>query len=243
LNCSDRISIILVRPQIAGNVGFTARSMKAFGFRNLALVNPEFPLNRQSPACKTASGAHDILDSCRCHDSLSSALQDMNYVYGFSRREHDLIRPKLSITEWIDRMQALDAQATVALLFGSEDFGLLNEDKKFCDALVYIPLAESTLSLNLSHAITIVLYELYKSLTTDHHSTQSQSLSPPVTVQEQQRLHDLILSLLQNTRYLKPGREEQQSEAIRHWIQRFHLTKDEYHAVIGFVQSLTKLSR
>src|SRR5690606_19569676 len=141
------------------------------GFRNLALVNPEFPLNRQSPACKTASGAHDILDSCRCHDSLSSALQDMNYVYGFSRREHDLIRPKLSITEWIDRMQALDAQATVALLFGSEDFGLLNEDKKFCDALVYIPLAESTLSLNLSHAITIVLYELYKSLTTDHHST------------------------------------------------------------------------
>ncbi len=238
------IDVVLARPQIPENVGFAARSMKAFGVGRLVLVAPAFPWSGESPAYKTASGASDVLDEAVLAGSLEDAVGEHQTVVGFSRRGHDFSRPLMDLVSWCDALhQAREADRTrrVALVFGPEDYGLSTADKRLCQVLVDIPTAVETLSLNLAHAVTVVLYEI--SRTTVAVPAEQTATDAACTHAEIQRVIERLVGILDRTAFFKTGRRERQTETLRNIVFRLGLTGREYGAVMGLLAALDPSER
>jgi TrmH family RNA methyltransferase len=154
------IRVVLVEPAFEGNVGSVCRTMKNFGFSDLVMVRP-CELGNFSKAM--ASHAQDLLAEATIVDTIEEALDGVNLTVGTtgkpgsSTREH-IRMPCFSPSELKTMLE--DKQGTVALLFGKEDHGLPNEVLEQCDIVLTIPTSDEYPVMNLSHAVTVVLYEL-----------------------------------------------------------------------------------
>lgn len=230
-------AIVLVRPQIHENVGFVARSMKAFGFADLRIVGDPADWSLSSPAYRTASGAEDRLLNMAVFETLREAVADCHRVFAFSRRPHQFHRPGLSIQQWSGGAWRSEPDSRAALVFGPEDQGLSNEDKKLSDAIVEIPMQAETLSLNLAHAAAVVMYEL----TRETLAPAPQSPKKPVAREDLDRIVNEAVSVLDRSEYFKEGRREIQMEVLRSLLLRLELRADEYPAVIGALKSVTRV--
>lgn len=153
------ISVVLVEPQSPGNVGSTARAMRNTDFYDLVLINPCDYKNNESysMACK----ADDVLARARVFPTLEAYLPEPSIVVGTTRRVGRHRFPVLMLDEAVPMILRLAASSRVAVLFGREDKGLLNEEIPHCDMLVEIPTSEDYPSINLSHAVFTVLHHLY----------------------------------------------------------------------------------
>lgn len=153
-------SVVLLEPLYDGNVGSVARVMKNFGFRELVLVNP-CSLGRD--ARLMALHAWDILEGARTADSLTKAVEESNLVIGTTCRpgktEGEHIRMP-AYPPYIVREKLAGRGGKASLVFGREDTGLMREELSACDMILSIPTKEEYPSLNLSHAVAVVLYEL-----------------------------------------------------------------------------------
>jgi TrmH family RNA methyltransferase len=152
------IIVVLHEPQDLVNIAHVVRGMKNFGVRDLRLVSP-----REYEAYRVEGIAHqtqDVLARVRTFDSLEEALADCVHIVGFTARgrtaKRNLQRPRDAAAEVL----ALADGAPVALLFGREDKGLSNDALDRCHRVVTIPSDPSYASLNLGHAVIIMLYEL-----------------------------------------------------------------------------------
>lgn len=155
----SNIEIVLVEPQGAGNIGSVARGMKNTGFRNLVLVNPcEFHNNEAySMACK----ADDVLLGARVVEDLGTYLATADILVGTTRRMGRIRYPVFTLEEATPKIVELASSNRVSILFGREDRGLRNEELPLCDILVQIPTDDESPSINLSHAVFLVCYQLY----------------------------------------------------------------------------------
>jgi len=150
-------SVVLVEPLYGGNIGSIARLMMNFGLKDLVLVNPP-PLEKE--ARMMAVHAKSIMDNAWVVDDFSKlpgeydCLAAMTAVVGTdSNSTRTPVLPE-------DLSTAFDTDARVALVFGREDRGLSNEEIKMCDIIVTIPTDPAYRSMNLSHAVAVILYEL-----------------------------------------------------------------------------------
>jgi tRNA/rRNA methyltransferase len=152
--------VVLVEPKSEGNVGSVARAMKNFGLEDLVLVRPP---RLADEAKGRAMHAWDVVESARHVDSFDEAVQGTDFIIGTSARipasEKAHVRNPVEARDLPRRLA--QTSGTVALCFGREDFGLFNEELERCDLLVTIPTSDRYKSLNLSHAVAVVLYELY----------------------------------------------------------------------------------
>jgi len=155
----ENIAIVLVEPLYAGNIGSTARAMKNMWLSDLRLVSP--PLDRQGEAVQMATCAKDLLESAKKYFSLEEAIADCQYVYGTTARlggwRKGMDTPRNSVKEILE----LAASNRVAILFGSEDRGLSNEQIRLCNSLISIPTNPEAKSLNISQAVLVLCYELF----------------------------------------------------------------------------------
>lgn len=146
----------------AGNVGAAARAIKVMGFGDLVLVQPRFPdvLSREETVAM-ASGAADVLTRARIVPTLADALHGITHAVATAMTPRDfgppVWAPRPLFADLVAR-QAGGGQA-VALVFGSERFGLANEDVWRCHACVSIPTASGYGSLNLAQAVQVLAYE------------------------------------------------------------------------------------
>ena len=152
------IRVVLVEPLGEANIGACARLVKNFAAHELVIVNPP-PLGKQ--ARMFAMHACDVLEHARVCQSLREAIQGCTLVVGTTGRtpkgDHDHYRfPVYDVRE----LHTLIDGSNVALVFGRERTGLSNEELELCDVVVTIPTSPEYPSLNLSHAVAIVLYEL-----------------------------------------------------------------------------------
>ncbi len=238
-SCFD---LILVRPSVPENVGMTARAMQAFGFERLTLVSPAFEWNPDGPVCKTACGSKSLLARARIVDRLEDAVAECHRVAGFSRREHDFERPRCDLGEWIDNLECKGDTVRTALVFGPENFGLSNADKRNCDVLVSIPTHHPTLSLNLAQAVTLVLFEIFR-------GWRSPTSAPPAAFESRavrediQRIVDTLTGLLDRTNFFKTGRRERQIETLRNLIFRLQLSVSERDTILGVLHALNAFPR
>ncbi len=154
------ITIVLVRPQYAGNIGAVCRAMKNMGLTRLNLVSPEQdPLSAE--AKMMATSAKDILQKARIFSSLEDALQDFRWIAGTSARKGINRGPFISPREICPEIIQHARSIPVALLFGPEDRGLTNRELDPCHALISIPTHPGLSSLNLAQAVILLSYELY----------------------------------------------------------------------------------
>jgi len=154
------IDVVLVEPLYEGNIGFSARVMKNFGFTNLVLVNPSCSIGDEAVA--RASHARDVLESAR-YCSLDEVLEQSNLIVAttgeVSKSVNTAMRmPYYHPSELRDMLSPVKGR--VSVLFGRENWGLSNEEVKRSDIICTIPTSGEYPILNISHAVGIICYEL-----------------------------------------------------------------------------------
>ena len=149
---------ILINTSHAGNVGAAARAMKVMGFDDLVLVAPRWSnvLNREE-TIQRASGATDVLKKARIVATLDEALDGVTWLCATAMTPRDFGPPTVTPREHLGSVAA--SPHRVGFLFGSERFGMTNEDVYRCHVALTIPTDPKFGSLNLAAAIQVVAYE------------------------------------------------------------------------------------
>jgi len=154
------LRVVLVAPRNPLNIGAAARAISNFGFSELRLVNPYEVAFREA---KSAVKAQHVLRDAREYGDVAEAVADCALVVGTTSRGPRVLEHPLRRLERGGRLIAKRlATAPVALLFGSEKFGLSNEDLSHCHWLMRIPTREEHGSMNLGQAVAVCLYEIVR---------------------------------------------------------------------------------
>ena len=151
--------VVLVRPQLADNIGAVARAMANGGLFHLRLVAPRdgWPQER---AWRMASGADRILDAATVHETVADAVADLHRVYATCPRPRHVIKPVLTARGAAAELREVCARDLRAgILFGPERAGLDSEDMARADSLIRYPLNPRFMSLNLAQAVMVMAYE------------------------------------------------------------------------------------
>ena len=161
---------VLIQTSHAGNVGGAARAMKVMGFDDLVLVAPRWSnVLRREETIQRASGALDVLERARIVDTLDEALQGVSHLCATAMTPRDFGPPTRAPRDHFDGMVGPSADkaevpAGVAFLFGSERFGMRNEDVYRCHACLSIPTDPHFGSLNLPAAVQLIAYDWRQAL-------------------------------------------------------------------------------
>jgi tRNA/rRNA methyltransferase len=150
-------SVVLVEPKYEGNVGSVARVMKNFGFSELILVNPP-RLGKE--ARSMAMHGRDVLDNSRVFDGFKRLEEEFDFLIATTAVIASDKNPLRTPMPLQDLNNALEVEGRIGLVFGREDHGLYNEEIEACDLLVSIPTNPGYPTLNLSHSVAVILYEL-----------------------------------------------------------------------------------
>lgn len=235
----ERIRIVLVNTSHPGNIGATARAMKTMGLSRLILVNPkEFPSTK---ATVLAAGADDILEKCQITSSLIEALMGCHFVIATSARERRLPWP--SCNPRLAAEQALDAskQGDVAILFGSERVGLLNDELQMAHTHLIIPANPEYSSLNLAAAVQIVCYELQMAmLEQQKFCIDTSTGEPPATMDQIEDFYQHLQHVLGDIEFLKTQQPKKLMRRLRRLFQRAKMSQVEVNILRGILTAMGK---
>jgi TrmH family RNA methyltransferase len=229
------ISVILVEPEWASNVGAVTRVMANFDFKELVLINPKCNTD-DLDAVKRAKHGVSILKKAKITDF--SHLKRFDYLIATTAKlGSDYNIPRLPITpeELSIRLSKLDLRRkNVGIVFGREGEGLHNSEIKKCDFIVSIPSSTKYATLNLSHSVGIVLYELSKRLSSDKIGEKIQLVSK----KEKDNLMKLINSVINSVEFSTKEKKETQKLVWKRLISKSFLSKREAFALFGFFRKI-----
>ncbi len=159
MNLGERIAVVLVEPRYPGNVGSVARVMANFGLNTLILVRP-CPVDHPE-ARRMALDALPILRGAIIHESLEAALAGYRFAAATTCRGGKLRREAHDPRTLAAAVLGMSPENRAALVFGPEDRGLNNQELTLCRAVATIPSSSEFASLNLSHAVAVILWEMW----------------------------------------------------------------------------------
>ncbi len=234
--------VILVRPQLAENIGAVARAMGNAGLFHLRLVAPRdgWPQER---AWRTASGADRILDAAEVHASVAAAVADLHRVFATCPRPRHIIKPVLTARGAAAEFHAIGRRGLRAgILFGPERAGLDNDDIACADALVRYDLNPGFMSLNLAQAVMILGYEWYVAREPEAPARVLQTNETRVATKAE--LENFLAHLLREcdrSGFLKnPQKRPGMVRNIRHFFQRGEVTVQELNTLHGIVTEISR---
>ena len=157
----NKFGFILIKPQLGENIGASARALKNFGFKNLLITNPRdgWP-NIKAKA--TSVEAFDILKKTKVLNSTKSVVEKFDIIFSFSARKRDINKRHINMINFIEILKKIK-QKKIGFMFGPEASGLSNLDLSYSNYVVQIPSSPKFKSLNLSHSVSLVCYEIFKS--------------------------------------------------------------------------------
>jgi TrmH family RNA methyltransferase len=217
--------VVLVEPKNSGNVGAVARAMMNFDIQHLYLVNP---CELDNVCYARAMHATKILDSAKTFSCFEDAIKNLDFLAATSSIESKTDKRHLRNPVLLEDFSetVFDVKGKVGLVFGREDYGLFNEEIAACDIMLRIPTSESYLSLNLSHAVTIVLYSIYlKKASVPQRRRVIGSL-------EKQKLFEFFAQLLDDIEY-QPHKKQHTKIMVKRIMGRAMPSKWEYHTLMG----------
>jgi tRNA (cytidine32/uridine32-2'-O)-methyltransferase len=238
-DCLSHIRIILIGTKHPGNIGAAARAMKTMGLRQLYLVDPaEFPSPK---AVAMSSNADDVLAGAIVVDSLEQALVGCSLVVGTSARQRKLPWPLLAPRECAELMLKHSSSQTVALIFGREDTGLLNEELARCHYHVNIPANPDYSSLNLAAAVQVLSYELRVA------SLQEATRLEPIadefalaSAEYIEQFYQHLEQVLHDIHFLDAHNAERVMRRLRRLFNRTVLERKELNILRGILAAITK---
>jgi len=236
------VIVVLDHPQDLVNIAHVVRGMKNFGLRDLRLVDP-----REYEAYRVEGIAHqtqDILSRVRAYSTLEEAIADCIHVVGFTARgrtaKRNLQRPRDAAPE----VASLADDGPVALLFGREDKGLSNEALDRCHRVVTIPSDAAYPSLNLAHAVIIMLYELALARGADASPfKRPRRTSEPAPAEELERLFADVANALQTIDFFKTRNADGVMRTMREIAHRTPLDLREVKLLRAMAIEVTKYGK
>ena len=158
----NKFGFILVNPQLGENIGSCARALKNFGFSNLNIIAPRDPWPN-TKARMTSVGAYNIIQKAKVYKNVSDAVKKFDLVFATTARRRDINKKHISIIGFI-KLLSKYKKTNIGIIFGPEASGLSNYDLSLSNFIIQIPTSNKLKSLNLSHAVIIICYEIYRSL-------------------------------------------------------------------------------
>jgi tRNA/rRNA methyltransferase/tRNA (cytidine32/uridine32-2'-O)-methyltransferase len=248
----SEVVIVLSRPAEPGNVGAVCRAMKNMGLRRLRLTAPCFPALGEAGGAEAvirarAVHAADVWDQAETFDCLAAAVDGCPLVIGTTRRR-GRHRKQVTLTPWETAAFLKAHPGPGALVFGSERTGLEAGELELCNLASHIPAAGECPSLNLSHAVQIYAYELFRICA----GMPRQGLFPEESLpakgrwvpMDQVKINLLVRELTDKLEtlgfYKKPGREEQEF-FFRDLISRAGLNEREGRYLAGVIAKAVRL--
>lgn len=231
---TENITIVLSKPKYPGNVGSVARCAKNMGIDKIVVVVGK-DLDRDVMKQIATHFAAGIVDRIRYFDRLEEALAGFQYIVGTTSRLGSARGPVISPSEMAEHLIDISQNNTVALLFGPEDTGLTNDDLRYCHLLVTIPTTESFKSINLSHAVMILCYEIFAAQT-----GCIERFTPRLAGSaELEGMYAQIKSLLMKIGFLNPENPDYWMMHIRRLLSRTKLLAKEVKVIRGICRQLT----
>jgi tRNA/rRNA methyltransferase len=233
----DDLTIVLKYPARAANVGAAARALKVMGFSRLVLVSPSAPLDGEAYA--VAHGARDVLEGARIVDRLEEALEGATVVVGTTARQGKDRMTPVKLRKFVSEILPTHPQARLAVVFGSEESGLSNADLEHCQYAVEIPTGPIFHSLNLSHAVMVVCYELRLFL--DAPRAEPEGPDPTAGTARRRRMESLYRALdgfLEEVGYPTGSSRTRAVADLRRVLDPAWLTERDVNTVLGLLRHL-----
>ena len=248
---------ILIQTSHAGNVGAAARAMKTMGFDDLVLVAPRWAnVLRREETIQRASGALDVLEKCRIVDTLDEALDGISHLCATAMTPRDFGPPTTTPRahfELLSKSQQsaqaepgldvnLAGQTGVGFLFGSERFGMRNEDVYRCNVCLSIPSNPRFGSLNIGAALQVIAYEWRLALG----GFGAQPAAPQPTRADMAQVSGMLTHLEQALvalEFLDPAAPKKLMPRLNQLFNRAALEEEEIHILRGIAKSILRLSQ
>jgi len=235
----DSVRVVLVAPRNPLNIGAAARAMSNFGFQHLRVVNPYEVAFREA---RSGVGAGPVMQAAKVFSSVAEAVADAILVVGTTSVGHrELQHPLRRLDQAARFIRRKATSGVVALLFGSEKFGLSNDDLSHCHWLLRIPMADPHQSMNLGQAVAVCLYELGRTL-------QGRAAPPKrrkaATAGEVEQITRLLIEVARTSGYVKPKIEQSTEQKLRRMVRRLELSASDAPLWLGVLrQALWALGR
>jgi tRNA/rRNA methyltransferase len=251
---------ILINTSHAGNVGAAARALKVMGFDDMVLVAPRWAnVLRREETIQRASGANDVLDKTRIVETLDEALDGVDHLCATAMTPRDFGPPTYAVRDYFNLLQkkehavlcsiGLEADLDhktgpaprMAFLFGSERFGMRNEDVYRCHAALSIPTNPQFGSLNLASAVQLVAYEWRQAL--GGFAVQDAGAAPAVA--DARAVSGLLTHLEQalvHIGYLDPAAPKKLMPRLNALLNRAALRDEEIHILRGVAKAMLQAS-
>lgn len=224
-------------PQFPGNIGFAARIIKNFGYTNLILIDP---CEIKEQTYKFAVRAAKVVKTAPSYDSLDHAVkkENIHYLIGTTARIGGKKNPKRNAVSSENlRSYPFPSQANIGVVFGPEQAGLENSQIRKCDLVATIPTSEKYPSINLSHSVGVIAYEL----SLREEKGRDLPYDPSKKKERDILIHywkKLIETLYQHR---SQGKIEIYKEIMENLAGRSFLTRRETHSLIGITKRILQL--
>ncbi len=235
--------IVMVSPRNPLNIGAAARAMTNFGVHRLRLVECYAPAFREA---RSAVGAADVLKSAEDFGTVAEAIADCARVVGTTAvRDRDLQHPVRTLGRESGAEVRKELLAgRVAILFGSEKYGLSNDDLSHCHWLLRIPTHKTNISMNLGQAVAVCLYEIARA--TPVKGVKRKGMKQPGVKEETERatvgaaemISELLLENLRKSGYVKPGNDAMVVKKVRRLVLRLDLNALDAKILLGMVRQI-----
>jgi len=228
---------VLVNTSHAGNVGAAARAIKVMGFAELVLVAPRYDdVLGHDEALAMASGATDVLQGARVVATLAEALAGITHVCATAMTPRDFGPPTATPREHFASFAG--ALPDTAFVFGSERFGLSNDDVYRCHQCLSIPAAPEYGSLNLAQAVQVIAYEWRQALG-GYAVTERRGAPALADAKAVQGLLEHWREVLQAIGYLDPATPKKLMPRLNQALNRARVTEEEVHILRGIARAIT----
>lgn len=234
---------ILLDTSHAGNVGATARAMRVMGFDDLVLVSPRWAnVLRREETIQRASGALNVLENARIVATLDEALDGITHLCATAMTPRDFGPPTRSPRAHFAALPDPHGEGGIAFLFGSERFGMKNEDVYRCHVALSIPTDPGFGSLNLASAVQVVAYEWRLAL--GGYAVQSATQAP------QQADAAQVAGMLQHWEdslvdigFLDPAAPKKLMPRLNQLFNRAGLSEEEVHILRGIAKAMSQSAK
>lgn len=228
----ENIRIVMVGTLYGGNVGSACRAMANMGVSKLRLVAPDKDI-RWDEASTMAVHAEAVLAGREIFSTLAEAVADCVAVVGTTAR-HGLYRQHVKQPrDWAGALAALSDKGPVAIVFGREDKGLLNDEIALCTHLVQIPTSDDYSSLNLSQAVMVMCYELFIAQGRYEPVTEKSALAPAAL---KERMFGIWRDYLLEIGFMEEAKADHMMAAFSRIFSRGVLTEDDATILMGVIR-------
>lgn len=240
-----RTRFVLIHTSHAGNVGAAARAMKVMGFDDLVLVAPRWPnVLRREETIQRASGALDVLEKARIVATLDEALVGVDHLCATAMTPRDFGPPTEAPRPHFERLVARAAEGEsasngVAFLFGSERFGMTNDDVYRCHVALSIPTNPQFGSLNLGAAIQVIAYEWRLALGGFPVEDATPAAMPADAAQISGLLEHWQRALI-SIGFLDPAAPKKLMPRLNQLLNRAQLGQEEVHILRGIARAMLR---